>query len=135
MPTDASVLGFSNNWYGEAIATAQEIALRNGLKIRLVSAPAFVATKLEAFLSRGKGDFLSSHDLEDVLNVVDGRPELSQELAAASLGLRQAVAAIISGLLVNPDFTNCLPGLVADAERAGVVLERLHRMAPANERE
>lgn len=135
MPTDASVLGFSNNWYGEAIATAQEIALRNGLKIRLVSAPAFVATKLEAFLSRGRGDFLSSHDLEDVLNVVDGRPELSQELAAASLGLRQAVAAIISGLLVNPDFTNCLPGLVADAERAGVVLERLHRMAPANERE
>ena len=35
-------------------------------------------------MSRGGGDILSSHDLEDVLNVVDGRPSIVEELSAAS---------------------------------------------------
>ncbi len=131
MPTDASVLGFTNPWYDEAIATAQVVELAGGLRIRLIAAPAFVATKLEAFLSRGRGDVLSSHDLEDVLNVVDGRPELADELATASPALRQAVASIVGQLLSNPDFINALPGLVADPDRAGVIRERLQRMARA----
>ena len=129
MPVDASILGFSNRWYGEAVATAQPLTLGNGLVIRVVSAPAFLATKLEAFASRGRGDFLSSHDLEDVLNVVDGRPELPDELAQASVPLRQAVGEVFAGLLSKPDFINSLPGLIAEAERAGVVIERLRRMA------
>ena len=129
MPVDAAVLGFSNRWYGEAMATAQPLTLGNGLVIRVVSAPAFLATKLEAFASRGRGDFLSSHDLEDVLNVVDGRPELPDELAQASVPLRQAVGEVFAGLLSKPDFINSLPGLIAEAERAGVVIERLRRMA------
>ena len=131
MPTDASVLGFTNPWCDEAIATAQVVELAGGLRIRLIAAPAFVATKLEAFLSRGRGDVLSSHDLEDVLNVVDGRPELADELVAASPALRRAVASIVDQLLSNPDFINGLPGLVADQDRTGVIRERLQRIARA----
>ena len=44
-----------------------------GLRIRVVTAPYFVATKLEAFRGRGRGDYISSHDLEDLLAVIDGR--------------------------------------------------------------
>lgn len=43
----------------------------------------FIATKLEAFADRGGGDFLASHDLEDITTVTDGRPELTDEAAAA----------------------------------------------------
>ena len=46
MPTDPTVLGFSNRWYADAMATATPMDLGNGLFIRVVSAPAFVATKL-----------------------------------------------------------------------------------------
>ncbi len=129
MPVDVAVLGFSNRWYGEAIATAQPLRLADGLVIRVVAAPAFVATKLEAFLNRGRGDFLSSHDLEDVLNVVDGRDELMDELQGASSQLQGFVAETFAILLAKPDFTNSLPCLVADADRAGVVRERLEQMA------
>lgn len=128
MPVDAQVLGFSNRWYPEAVRTAQTITLTPDIQIRLATAPAFVATKLEAFLQRGAGDFLSSHDLEDVLNVVDGRVELTNELAIAQDDLRQFVAHTFTGLLANPDFLNCLPGLIAEAERADVVLERLRQI-------
>jgi hypothetical protein len=40
----------------------------------------FVATKFEAFHGRGNNDHLASHDLEDIITVVDGRPELMGNL-------------------------------------------------------
>ncbi|WP_305806530.1 hypothetical protein [Stenotrophomonas sp. YIM B06876] len=129
MPVDASILGFGNRWYGEAVATAQLHRLGNGVQIRRVTAPAFFATKLEAFRDRGGGDFMASHDLEDVLNVLDGRPELPDELAQASMPMRQAVAAFFTDLLANPDFLNCLPGLLADPDRVHIIIERLQRIA------
>jgi hypothetical protein len=52
MPTDASVLGFSNRWYPTAIDTAQRLRVA-GHAIRVVSPALFVATKLEAFHGRG----------------------------------------------------------------------------------
>ena len=128
MPVQPEVLGFSNTWYPYAVQTAVSLDLGEGVTIRVVSAVAFVATKLEAFASRGGGDFLSSHDFEDVLNIVDGREELVEEMAAAPAQLRQAVARAFARLLANPDFANVLPGLVAEPERAGLVMERLRSM-------
>lgn len=129
MPVDDEVLGFSNPWYAHAVQTAGPVEIAEGVSIRLISAVAFVATKLEAFASRGKGDFLSSHDLEDVLNVVNGREELVDEMHAAPGALRAAVAQTFSRLLGDPNFSNVLPGLIAEEERAGVVQARMERMS------
>lgn len=129
MPVQPDVLGFSNRWYPYAVKTAVSVDLGQGVVIRLVSAVAFVATKLEAFASRGGGDFLSSHDLEDVLNIVDGREELVGEMRQAPPDLQDAVAAVVGQLLANSDFANVLPGLLAEPERAGLVLERLRALS------
>lgn len=129
MPVQPEVLGFSNSWYPYAVETAVLMDLGDGLTIRLVSAVAFVATKLEAFASRGGGDFLSSHDFEDVLNIIDGREELAEEMVAAPAELRQTVATAFARLLTNPNFANVLPGLVAEPERAGIVMERLRTLS------
>lgn len=129
MPVQPEVLGFSNRWYPYAVETAVSLDLGAGLTIRLVSAVAFVATKLEAFAGRGNGDFMSSHDLEDVLNIVDGREELADEMAATPAELRQAVAVAFARLLKNPDFVNVLPGLIAEPERAGLVMDRLKALS------
>lgn len=115
------------------MATAQPVALGEGLHIRLATAVAFVATKLEAFASRGRGDVLASHDLEDVLNIVDGREELVRELAGASNDVRHAIAEAFAGLLARPGFLDVLPGLIAEPERAGVVADRLRAMAQRQE--
>ncbi|MDQ3040166.1 MAG: hypothetical protein M3R16_10285 [Pseudomonadota bacterium] len=128
MPVDPGILGFSNRWYADAVRTAVPVSLGDGVRIRLVTAPAFVATKMEAFADRGRGD-LASHDLEDVLNVVDGRIELAHELDTAPDALREAVRGAFAALLRHPDFENVLPGLVTDAGRAGIVRERLRTMA------
>ncbi|MBP1474076.1 hypothetical protein J7I44_07175 [Frateuria sp. MAH-13] len=133
MPESPDVLGFANRWYPYTVGTAQRVALGEGLQIRLATAVAFVATKLEAFASRGRGDVLASHDLEDVLNVVDGREELVREVAEAAQDVRQAIAAAFADLLARPGFTDVLPGLIAEPERADVVASRLQAMAQGQE--
>ncbi len=128
MPVDSEVLGFSNRWYAYAVETAQSVELDERLSIRMVTAVALVATKLDAFATRGQGDFLSRHDLEDVLNVVDGRAELVDEIAMAPEDLRHMVASAFAALMDDPAFANALPGLVAEPGRAGIVRERLQAM-------
>lgn len=132
MPIDEAVLGFSNRWYELAIQTAVTVMLRERLSVRLVTATCFVATKLVAFLDRGKGDYLESHDLEDVLSVVDGRPALVDEFEREAIELREYVASVFTRLLADEGFINALPGMVIDgspADRSLVILRRLRSMA------
>ena len=110
MPLDEHILGFSNRWYKPAMDAATELEIESGLRVRLVTAPYFCATKLEAFRGRGKGDYLASHDLEDLITVVDGRPELLEELQSASEDVRSYIAGAIKQMLKAPQFIDGLPG-------------------------
>lgn len=88
MPALEGILGFSNPWYPLALDTAEPLALPGGTVIRLVAAPVFLATKLEAFSGRGRGDYLFSHDLGDFLAVIDGRDSLVDECRSSRAELR-----------------------------------------------
>jgi len=137
MPTNEAVLGFSNRWYESALRTAVHTLLRKGLSIRLVTPVCFLATKLEAFQDRGHGDYLESHDLEDVLSIVDGRPEIVDELAKADAELRGYVLGVFRRLLADEGFLNALPGLVMDGSpplRVPALLERLRSLVAAGQR-
>lgn len=70
--TAEGVLGFHNQWYPLAVRSAERVRLPDGQEINLVSPPVFIASKIEAFKDRGNNDFLASHDLEDVISVIDG---------------------------------------------------------------
>ena len=132
MPTSEKVLGFSNRWYEPAMRTAMTVPLRGGPEISLVTPSYFVATKLEAFEDRGRGDYLESHDLEDVLSVVDGRTEIVDEIANAEPSLRAYVGSTFAKLIADDGFFNALPGIILDGSppsRLPVVLERLKAIA------
>ncbi|MFS6633850.1 hypothetical protein, partial [Staphylococcus aureus] len=58
MPTEEGVLKFTNSWYSEAARTAVTHELPGGTRIKVITAPLFLATKLESFHSRGNGDFM-----------------------------------------------------------------------------
>jgi predicted nucleotidyltransferase len=133
MPSAEGVLGFHNRWYPLALETAVRVQLPGSPRIRLISPPVFVATKLEAFRGRGRDDYLASHDLEDVLTLVDGRAELVDEAARAGAPLRKYLAAQFADLLASNDFLNALPGhLAGDAasqQRVPEVLRRIRGLA------
>lgn len=133
MPTLESILGFSNRWYPLALETAVPTMLPSGHGIRLISAPVFVATKLEAFAGRGNGDFLSSHDLEDLLAVIDGRASLIDECRASAPELRLYLAERFGELLKTQAFIESLPGHlpgdVASQARLPELMDKLKQIA------
>jgi len=108
MPIEGSFLGLNTVWFDYALASAVDRVI-DGETIRVVSATAFVATKLAAFKDRGEGDFYGSHDLEDIVAVVDGRERLGYEMLEAEGSLRAYVGREISKLLGNSNFLEALP--------------------------
>lgn len=115
MPTVKDILGFANRWYPLALDTAETVVLPSGTRIRLITAPVFIGTKLEAFKDRGKHasgkpDYLGSHDLEDIITVVDRRPELLAECRAVPRELRGYLSAEFTALFSDPEFEQALSG-------------------------
>ncbi len=136
MPTDSAILGFANRWYPLVAVSAREIKLPSGVSIRLITAPTFVATKFEAFRDRGRGDLLGSHDLEDIVNVVEGRPEIVAEVASSPKELRDYLAKQCAMLLTMPNFMDVLPGMIFPDEhlaaRVTTVAHRFSQIAAGN---
>lgn len=130
MPDDPDILGFSNRWYKEGIYTAVKYALPSGRVIKHLTPPIFLATKLEAYAGRGENDPLGSHDLEDILNVVDGRPMLLNEVQAAEAEVRSYLSEQFQALLQHSDFENFLYGNIRGPDgRAELVHSRIRALA------
>lgn len=129
VPLDEKVLGFANPWYCAGNDASVLTGLQDGMVLRHLSAPYFLATKFEAFKDRGRNDVFMSHDLEDILTVVEGRADLVAEAMAAPDDVRQHIARSVAGLLALPPFSNALPGLLNDPAQENRVLMRLKRMA------
>jgi hypothetical protein len=129
MPLDERILGFSNRWYKAAMDCALVHEVESDLRVRVVDPVYFCATKLEAFAGRGKGDYQSSHDLEDLIAVADGRSELANEILAGPKDVRAYIATEISKLLETPAFFDASPGYLlpdqASQARVSIMLERL----------
>lgn len=129
VPLDEKVLGFANRWYRGGFESAQQATLEDGLVLRHLSSPFFLATKFEAFKDRGHNDVFVSHDLEDILTVLEGRAALVEEVSAAPENVRTHIAQSVTSLLALPAFNNALPGLLSDPEREDAAFARLSQIS------
>lgn len=88
MPTIDVAIGFENKWYPDGYKNAIEYTIDENETIKILSPEHFIATKLEAFKSRGYSDPRQSHDFEDIVYVLENREAIWSELAACSEPLR-----------------------------------------------
>ena len=132
MPTEEIGFGSTNRWYPLVVRHAQIRSLPRGGTIRMISAPLFVAAKLEAFNNRGEGDY-SHHDIEDIVNIVDGRPELAEEIKNSDEMVKAYIMQEFDDLLADQDFTERLPWHLntdtANQQRVPMVLGRFRTIA------
>ncbi len=128
MPTDPKILGFSNQWFPLAFETATRHRLPSGREIRVATAPCFLGTKLEAFNSRGHGDYHGSKDIEDLLAVIHGRGSIVGESETAPGDLRNYLSINIRRHLEREAFTESIEGHLPGEDRKQV-LKRLRRIA------
>ena len=124
MPTDPEIMGFGNEWYVPAFAAAESVSLPSSY---------FLATKLAAFDDRGGEDILLSHDMEDIVVVLDGRPEVVEEVLRSEKRLRLHLAHRFAALLQDQRFTDALPGYLpsdaASQTRLSLLLERIRMIS------
>jgi len=73
--------------------------------VKILSAPYFIATKLEAFKGRGKNDGRTSSDFEDIIYVLENRKEIWKEMIEAKKELQDYLKFEFENLLKNSLFS------------------------------
>lgn len=99
MPTTEESLGFSNIWYPMGFQTAIDYKLDDTV-IKILNAPVFIATKLEAFKNRGR-DGRMSHDFEDIVYVLENRIKIWEEMSNTNPELKEYLKNEFSKLKQN----------------------------------
>lgn len=104
MPTDPNVLGFSNQWYPEGFATSVVYNLNANHQIKIFALPYFVAAKWEAFLGRGKNNYRTSKDFEDLVFIWENVDDYDKQIKNAPLHLQIYLRDAFIEKLDNDDF-------------------------------
>lgn len=132
IPTERKILGFGNSWYKKAAQHAIIHQIAGDLVISSISAPYFLATKFEAFKTRGNKDLWASHDYEDIISVLAGRVNLVEEIAVSDPELKESLQSDFIRLLENDQFEPTLPGHVNDGPatmyNVQVVINRIRQI-------
>ncbi len=133
MPANEDLGEWRSEWFSEALVTSEPIKIEGNIAVNVVTAPFFIATKLEAFSDRGKEDFYGSHDLEDIITVLDGRSSIVTEIESAPRSLCTCIGKRFAELVANHDFMESLSGHLlpdsASQARLPALRETLERIA------
>ncbi len=128
MPDDASILGFTNRWYKDAIKSASDYHLSDDINIKLVSPVYFLATKIEAFKGRGGDDPLTSRDIEDILSLIDGREAIVDEVRTSEANVRNYISLEIKSLMGCDGFEWAISSQANGGAGEAVLYERLEKI-------
>lgn len=135
MPIDESIFGFSNRWYEAAFEHAVERQFSANCSWRLLTPCYFLATKWEAFKQRGAAMPEASHDLEDIISVINGRSDIIELVADQEDALKDYLKQHAAALLSNADVRGAIPmHLLPDAAsqmRLPIIIERLEKIGEA----
>ena len=111
---------------------ADLIQLPTGKQIRMVSGTYFLITKLEAFDVRGGGDYQMSHDIEDIIAVLDGRPGIIEEVKRAEPELAGELSSRLKILLKDNRFIAAVSGHMPTDEtsqaRVSIIIEKMNKI-------
>lgn len=129
MYTDGTLQGINSNWYQAGFDNAIEIQIKDK-KIKILNAVYFIATKLEAFTDRAynKNDYWDCKDLEDIINVINGRPELLAELMDSPKNVIQFISSYLRTLIEDPKWSDAIKAIARHERARNVVLSTIEKI-------
>lgn len=126
LPDDEAALGFTCQWYKEGLVHAIKYPLTESIYIKLLNAPYFIATKIDAYYGRGNNDLLASKDIQDIFSVIDGREELTLEVQQSDPSLQLFIAENLLKFNQQNDFDYVIQAATnGDRGREHVIRERI----------
>lgn len=127
LPTDDPSIGFSNIWYSEGFKFSVQYAIHDQNFIEILAAPYFVATKFEAFGSRGRNDGRTSEDFEDIIFILENRKAIWEEMNNSGLELRNYLKSKFRFLISNKNIVEWVSSHIG-TENHGVVNQILEKI-------
>jgi len=89
MAAEDSLFGPTNRWYKIGFMDLWKVKVKTQ-EINILKAPCYLATKFEAFGNRGK-DYRSSHDMEDIIYILDNRIDIVNEIKKSPQKVRKFI--------------------------------------------
>ena len=132
MPSDSNVLGFSNKWYDGGIQNKIIKTLHNKTEIYVFPPEYYLAAKFEAHNSRGGYDLRQSHDLEDIVYILDNCVELLDSIKNGDETVRIFLKDECACLLKNDALTEGIESALpygSDEEATEIIMELMHSIA------
>ncbi len=96
------IYGFSNRWYEEAFEARERRTLPGGREINVFPLPYFIATKIEAYRDRGKGDFRGSHDFEDIVFVTAWASTVVASIKKSNASVKDSLIKSFAAFAADP---------------------------------
>lgn len=124
LPTKPEILGFGRSrWFVEGFYSACRFQLSAEITVEAFGPIYLLAAKIEAFEDRGKGDWLLSQDIEDIVTILDGRTVIFEEL---SVDDHEATVFVREWLLQHGNsLVDPFAGHVGDYGRALYLVEKI----------
>ena len=131
MHTDGKLQGLNTSWYQDGFNHAIMVNLKKDKSIKILNSVYFIASKLEAFNDRSyqKKDYWDCKDLEDIINVLNGRPELTDEIAASEKKVKHYIVSFIKELINNPKWFDAIKAIARQERSRIIVLNALKKIA------
>ncbi|HVC08699.1 MAG TPA: hypothetical protein VNH15_02020 [Elusimicrobiota bacterium] len=131
MPTEGEILNFTNRWYTDGYKHAEKALLPDRQEIAIFSLPYLLASKIEAFEDRGRGDFMGSTDMEDLIAVLDGAPDAKDKIRQAPPAVRTYLKSKFAKFLKQPEFLEALTGHLQSPQGTGGRVENVRELLNA----
>lgn len=130
MYTDGALQGINSNWYQAGFDNAIEIQIKDK-KIKILNAVYFIAIKLEAFTDRAykNNDYWDCKDLEDIINVINGRPELLVEIMNSPKDVVQFISGYFKKLIEDPKWLEAIKAIARLERSRNIVLGAIEKIS------
>lgn len=111
MPTTGDTFGFANRWYEPGFANRIKVKIYGTEEtVYIFPAVYFLASKVEALVSRGLKDLLMSQDFQDIAFLIVRRESLLAEVQKSDSNLKDYFREKIPLLINNEQFEQALAG-------------------------
>jgi len=129
IPYEETLLGPTNSWLKPGFEKAYPVKIGD-CEIRILPVPLFLATKWEAYKSRGN-DPRTSHDFEDIIYLINNNLNLVEDIKQAQKDV-QGFLKEMSNEILNHTSTNeiieCHINPYTALERREIVIDKLNEI-------
>lgn len=127
--TDDSTNNFGNRWYKPGFEKRETFTLSSGKVIYRLPVVYYIATKVEALLSRGGEDWRGAKDFDDIIYVLNYCLDFIEEFRKADPVVQKYLAEQFLLILKRPNITEEIECAIDEIDRTDYVLEQLSAIA------